>query len=151
MKAILLACCAAGLLASCHGAKAQGSPILSKLGGTNDNALIGDLQARNPGSLCSLVTTDGAARLMSFGERAVVDIEGQPAVLSYHPPHRGNEASFTGAGMRISGDLARQEVTDLGKTISHDVAVKVRAGDHAEHLQAKWTCQKALLTVRTAH
>jgi hypothetical protein len=151
MKAILVACCAAILLTGCNAAKAQGASILSQLSGKQDNVLIAKIQARNSGSLCSLVTSDGAARLMSFGEKAVVDIDGRPTVLAYHPLAAGHEASFTGAGVRVSGDLARQAVMDLGKTISHDVTVEVQASGRAEHLQAHWTCQKSLLTVQTAH
>ena len=150
MKAMMLACSAAVVLTSCNAAKAQGSAILSQLDGNEDNAVIGELQARNPGSLCSIVTRDGAARLMSFGQQAVVDADGRPVVLSYHPSG-GNEASFTGAGIRVSGDLARRDVTDFGKVESRDVNVKVQANGRAENIQAKWTCQKALLTVRTSH
>jgi hypothetical protein len=47
--------------------------------------------------------------------------------------------------------LARQDVTDFGKVGSRDVTVKVQSNGRAENIQAKWTCQKALLTVRTSH
>lgn len=117
MKALMLAYSAAIFLTSCNAAKAQGSPILSQLNSKEDDALISDIQARNPGSLCTLGMDDGFARLMSFGKQAVVDVAGKPVVLSYHPSDRGNETNFTGAGIRISGDLARQVVTDIGKTI----------------------------------
>jgi hypothetical protein len=147
MKAMMLGCSAAVVLTSCNPAKAQGASILSKLGGNEDNAVIGEIQAHNPGSLCTIVTSDGAARLMSFGQKAVVDVDGRPLVLSYHRS-RGNEASFTGAGVLVSGNLARQDVTDLGRTSSHDVTVNVQANGRAENVQAKWTCQKELLTVR---
>jgi hypothetical protein len=151
MKARMVGCCAAVLLTSCNAAKAQSASILSQLSGKADNALIAEIQTQNPGSLCSLVTSDGAARLMSFGEKAVVDIDGRPTVLAYHRPVGGHEASFTGAGVQVSGDLARQAVTNVGKTISHDLTVEIQATGRAEHVQAHWTCQKSLVTVQTAH
>jgi hypothetical protein len=150
MKAMMLACSAAVVATGCNAADAQRAVILSQLDGNADNAAIGEIQARNPGSLCSIVTKDGAARLMSFGQQAVVDVDGRPIVLSYHPS-RGEEASFTGGGIRVSGNLARQDVTDFGKVGSRDVTVKVQSNGRAENIQAKWTCQKALLTVRTSH
>jgi hypothetical protein len=148
---LAVASCLAVLVTGCNAAKAQGTSMLSQLSSKEDDALVSEIQARNPGSLCSLVTDDGSARLMSFGQRAVVDIGGRPAVLTYHAPAGGHEASFTGAGIRVSGDLLRQDVTELGKTISHGVTVKIQASGRAEHLQANWTCQRSLLTVRTAH
>ena len=146
---LTIACCMVVLLTGCTVAKAQGSSILSDIGGKKDNALVAKVQGENPGSLCSLATKDGHARLMSFGPRAVVDINGTPAVLDYHPPVSG-QASFTGAGVRISGDLPRDDVTELGKTISHGVTVEVRASGRVEHLDADWTCQKSLIVVRKA-
>jgi hypothetical protein len=151
MKAVTIASWAALALTSCNTAKAAGPSILSPLGGKQDNALISEVRARNPGSLCSLVTTDGLARLMSFGQQAVVDVDGKPSVLSYHRGGGGNQASFDGAGVRVSGALTRQDVADLGKTASHDVSVYVEASGRSEHLSAEWTCQKALLSVTAGH
>jgi hypothetical protein len=148
---LAVASCVAVLVVGCNAAKAQGSSILSELESTQDNALIGEIQARNPGSLCALVASDGHPLLMSFGRRAVVDINARPTVLTYQPSIGGHEASFTGRAVRVSGDLARQEVTDLSKTISHDVTVEVHAGGRTERLKAAWTCQKSLMTVRVAH
>jgi len=135
----------------CNAAQAQGSSILSELESKQDNALIAEIQARNPGSLCALVASDGHALLMSFGQSAVVDIAGTPTVLAYHPPVGGHEATFTAGAVRVSGELARQDVTDPGKVISHDVTVGVHAAGRAERLQAKWNCQSTLMTVRVAH
>jgi hypothetical protein len=88
---------------------------------------------------------------MSFGRQAVVDIGGKPRVLSYHPGPRDNQASFTGAGVRVSGDLTRQRVTGLGKTVSHPVDVRIDASGRVGHLHADWTCQQGLMTVQTVH
>ena len=147
----MAACCAAFLLASCSSAKAKDSQLLSPLAGKADNGLIDQVQSRNPGGLCSLVTKDGLARLMSFGRQGVVDVHGSPAILTYQPASHGNGGSFTGRGVRISGDLARQGVTQPGQTISRDVSVHVSIGDRTELLEASWTCQSALVTVRTRH
>jgi hypothetical protein len=149
MKAVMIACSAAVVLTSCNVAKAKDAAILSQLNGKEDNAVIGALQARNPGSLCSIVSGDGAALLMSLGQQAVVHIDGRPVVLSYHPSG-GTQATFSRAGIRVSGNLVRQDVTNVGKTSSHDVTVKVQANGRTENIQAKWTCQKALLTVQTS-
>ena len=148
MKAMAIASCLALALTSCNAVTAANASILWPLGGKRDNALISEVQARNPGSLCSLVTSDGLARLMSFDQHAVVDVDGKPSVLSYHRGRCGNLASFESAGIRVSGDLGRQSVPDAGKTISHTANVTIEAGGHVEHLQADWTCQKALMTVR---
>jgi len=146
MRMTTLACSAAVILTSCHAANARSAPLLSDLDSKQDNELIGEIQARNPGSLCSVVSSDGHALLMSFGKQAVVDVDGKSAVLTYDPL-RGNEASFAGPGIRISGDLERHEVTDLGKTVSSDVAVRVQANGRGETVPARWTCQKSLMTV----
>lgn len=146
----MLACSAATLLTNCAAAKSKDPAILSALNGNADNAVIGEIQARNPGSLCSIVASDGTARLMSFGQKAVVDVDGRPVVLSYHPSG-GEEATFTGTGIRVSGELARQDVTDFGKISSRDVTVKVEASGRAETIEGKWNCQKALLAVQTSH
>ena len=145
------ASCVALLVTGCNAAKAQGSSILLELQSKQDNALIAQIQARNPGGLCSLVASDGHALLMSFGQSAVVDIGGTPTVLAYHPPAGRKEAGFTRGAVRVSGDLARHEVTDFGKVISHDVTVAVHAAGRAERFQAKWNCQGPLMTVRVAH
>ncbi len=79
---------AALLLASCSSAKAEDSLTLLPLESNEDNGLISQVQSRNPGSLCGLII-NGSARLMSFGQQAVVDIDGKPAVLSYHPARMG--------------------------------------------------------------
>lgn len=151
MKAMMLACFTAVVLMSCNAANAQPASILSQLKTSDDNAVRDEIQARNPGSLCSLVTDDGAVRLMSWGQQAVVDVDGRPVVLTYHPSG-GNQASFTAAGTRVSGDLARQDVTDVGKANSRDVTVRVRAGGRAERLQATWTCQShQLMKVQIVH
>lgn len=100
MKTNMLACSAAIVATGCTSADAHAAAILSQLVGNEGDAVIGNIQARNPGSLCSIVTTDGAPRLMSFGQQAVVNVNGRPVVLPYHPSG-GNEASFTGAGIRI--------------------------------------------------
>lgn len=151
MKMMTLACSAAVALASCSAAKAASTTILSRLDSKEDNQLIRDVEARNGESLC-VVSSDGHALLMSFGQQAVVDVDGKPVVLSYHPS-RGKQASFTGAGIRVSGDLGRQVVTDFGKVISHDVTVKVQASGRAENIQAQWSCQMGLptVTVRYSH
>lgn len=141
---------AALLLIGCSSAMAQPFELLSPLEGSADNALIDQLKTRNPGSLCALVK-DGTARLMSFGGQAVVDVGGTAAVLSYHPDRSIHEASFSGAGIRISGDLVRESVTDFGKTISKDVRVRVVAGRRTEELEANWTCQSSLPTLRVIH
>ena len=151
MKAITVVSGAALFLAGCNAARAEGPQLLSQLGGKQDNAVMAEIQARNAGSLCSLVTSDGHARLMSFGRQAVVDIGGKPRVLSYHPGPRDNQARFTGAGVRVSGDLTRQRVTGLGKTVSHPVDVRIDASGRVGHLHADWTCQQGLMTVQTVH
>jgi hypothetical protein len=151
MKAMTIVSWAALALTSCNAAKAAGPSILSPLGGDQDNALISEIQSRNPGSLCSLVTSDGLARLMSFGQQAVVDFDGKPSVLSYHRGPDRNHASFDGAGIRVSGALTRQDVKNIGKTASHHVSVDVEASGRSEHLSAEWTCQKALLSVAAGH
>ena len=150
MKMITVACSAAVVLTSCHAATARGATILSNLDRKEDNELISDIEAQNPGSLCSVVGSDGHALLMSFGQQAVVDVDGKPLVLSYRPS-RGHQASFTGAGIRVSGDLERQDVTDFGKTLSRDVTVKVQANGRAERVPAQWTCQKSLMTVKVRY
>ena len=131
---------------SCHAAKARGATILSNLDSRQDNELIREIEARNPGSLCSIVSSDGHALLMSFGQQAVADVDGKPTVLSYHPS-RENQASFTGPGVSVSGDLERQDVTDIGKTMTRDVTAKVEVNGRAESIPANWTCQKSLMTV----
>jgi hypothetical protein len=151
MKALIAVSWAALTLAGCNAAKAEGPQLLSQLGGKQDNAVMAEIQARNTGSLCSLVTSDGLARLMSFGRQAVVDIEGKPAVLSYRRGPGNNQASFTGAGVRVSGDLTRQRVTELGKTVSHPADVEIEASGRVEHLHADWTCQQRLMTAQTVH
>jgi len=143
-----LLACGALLIAGCNAADAKPAHILSPLQSTADNRLIAKLKTDNPGSLCALASSDGHALLMSFGERAVVDVGGTPSLLSYHPAADGEGASFTGRSIRVSGPLARRTVTDIGKTISHDVTVDIVAGRHSEHLAATWTCQADLLTVR---
>ena len=142
--------CAAFLIAGCNAANAKPAHILSPLQGAADNQLIAELKTDNPGSLCALVS-DGHALLMSFGERAVVDVGGTPSLLSYHPAADGERATFSGTSIRISGPLARRTVTDIGKTISHDATVDIVAGRHSEHLAATWTCQAGLPTVRVIH
>ena len=145
------ASCVALLVTGCNAAKAQGSSILLELQSKQDNALIAETQARNPGSLCALVASDRHPLLMSFGQSAVVDIGGTPTVLAYHPPAGRKEASFTRGAVRVSGALVRHEVTDFGKVTSQDVTVEVHAAGRAERFQAKWNCQGPLMTVRVAH
>jgi hypothetical protein len=137
---------AAACLTGC--APSSGSHLLSPLSSTQDDQIISQLQSRNPGSLCAVVTKDGQARLMSFGQQAVVDVDGRPTALSYHPGQSGKEASFTGAAISVSGDLVPQLVTEFGKTISTKVRVHVVAGARTEDLDAKWVCQAALIRVR---
>ena len=146
MRMRTFACSAALVLTSCQAAKAESSTILARLDSKQDNELIREIEARNPGTLCAIVGGDGHALLMSFGQQAVVDVDGKPNLLSYHPS-RGNQASFTAPGIRVSGELERQDVTDFGKVISRDVAVKVRASGRAENIQAQWNCQMGLPTV----
>jgi len=146
MKEMMLACSAAIVLSSSNVANARNTTILSKLDSKEDNDLIREIEARNPGSLCSIASSDGHALLMSFGQQAVVDVDGRPIVLSYHPL-RGHQASFTGAGIRVSGDLERQDVMDIGKTISRAITVRVQTNGRAENVPAQWTCQKSLMTV----
>jgi len=149
MRAMFFPCWGAAILTACHPASAKGAAILSELDGSQDNAAIAEIQAHNAGGLCSIVASDGTARLMSFGQQAVVDVGGKPAVLTYQQSG-GNQASFTGMGIRISGDLVRQNVKEFGKTSSHDVTVKVQSDGRVENIQAKWTCQKAMVAVRSA-
>lgn len=144
----MVALCAALFFAGCNSAKAQAPQLLSPLGGKQDNLLIGELESRHPGTLCSLVSADGQARLMSYGNEAVVDLAGVPTLLSYHPDDDGHGAEFIGKAVRISGKLLREPVTDPSRTDSHDVSVEVETRGRAEHLQATWTCQAALITVR---
>ena len=139
------------LLTSCNAAKAQGPELLSPLSSKEDNLLIGKIESRNPGTLCSLSPSDGQARLMSYGREAVVDVNAVPTLLSYHPDRVGNGAEFTGKGVKISGQLKRENATDLAHTVSRNVTVDVQARGRSEHYPASWTCQATLVTVRLAH
>jgi len=142
---------AAILLSSGAAAKAETPQMLSALGGNADNRLISQIQASNPGTLCSLVPADGHARLMSYGNEAVVDLGGVPTLLSYHPDSDRHGAQFTGKAIKISGNLVRERVTGLYATVSHEVTVQVRAKGHTRNFEAQWTCQSGLPTVSVAH
>jgi hypothetical protein len=151
MNAFIVIGCAALSLAGCTASKAAGPQLLSELSSKEDNQLISQVQSRNPGSLCSLATKDGFARLMSYGREAVVDIDGAPTLLSYRADGNKGDAAFTGRAIRISGKLTRENVTDPFHTASRDVSVQVIAGGRIQHLEAQWICQAALISVDAAH
>lgn len=146
----MLVATAAALLTNCSGARAQTGGILASLGGDADNRLIAAIQARNPGTLCAIVSA-GHARLMSYGNEAAIDLHGVPTTLTYHPHAHGGWAEFTGKNVSISGNLIRESVTRPFATVSHHVSVQVKAAGRAETLQADWTCQATLPTVRVIH
>jgi hypothetical protein len=151
MKAMIVGLSATLLLESCNAARAQTRPILSQLGGEQDNLLISEIEARNPGTLCSFTPADGHARLMSYGNEAVVDVGSVPILLSYHPNGPGHDDLFTSKAVKISGKLKRETLPDPYRTVSHHVIVKVESHGRAEPIEGSWTCQAGLLTVRTAH
>ena len=151
MKTAMTIFCSALILASCNAARAQGHQILSPLSSKADNSLISEIQSRNPGTLCSLAPADGHARLMSYGNEAVVDIDSVPTLLAYRPGAAGRPAEFVGKAVDVSGMIKREPVNDLSHTVSHDVTVQVKSNGRHQPLQATWTCQAALITVRTAH
>jgi hypothetical protein len=63
VKFAIVPCCAVVIL-GCSAANAAAPEILSPLGSKADNLLIGRLAARNPGTLCAIVRSDGHARLV---------------------------------------------------------------------------------------
>ena len=146
MKRMALLLCAASAVISCNVARAESPQMLRPVGGDADNALVAQIRSRNPGTLCAIVS-GGYARLMSYGNEAVVDVDGVPTLLTYHPDNRGG-AEFAGEGIEISGKLARQRVTDPVATLSNDVTVRVRARGRTVRFTASWTCQATLMTVR---
>lgn len=87
---------------------------------------------------------------MSYGNEGVVDVSGVATLLSYHADRDGQEAEFTGKAIKISGKLTRANVTDPFHTVPHDVSIEVEAQGRLEQLQARWTCQAALITVHSA-
>jgi hypothetical protein len=149
MKLMALLACAVLAVAGCNAARAESPQMLRPVGGDADNALVAQIRSRNPGTLCAIVS-GGSARLMSYGNEAVVDINGVPTLLSYHPDNRGG-AEFTGKGIEISGKLARQRVTKPFATVSSDETVRVRTRGRTEPMRVSWTCQATLPTVRIRH
>ena len=139
---LAISCAALGLI-GCNYARDQGSQILSELSGQRDNQLIDKIQSRNPGSLCALTTADGHARLMSYGNEAVVDVSGTPILLTYHLDRHGDGSEFTGSAIEISGKFTRERAIAIAplKVVSRDVTVQVKVGDRTDHFDARWTCQ----------
>lgn len=150
MRATGIGLGAALSLISCHAATAQDRHILSPLQGEADNSLVGELQSRDPGTLCS-IAFEGHAVLMSYGNEAVVDVDSVPTLLSYRPDAGDEGAAFVGNGITVRGKLQRENVTDLANTVSHDVNVQVQSGRLVERFPATWTCQAELMTVRAKH
>jgi hypothetical protein len=137
MKKNIAPCFITLAVAACSFPGPASSKILAQIS-TKDDPLVSKIRSSGQGQMCGISTDDGFVRLVSFGDRAVVDIGGNPTLLSYSPRSDGSGGHFGGQGIAIDMNFVADGLSEAGQVIGHKAGVQVNVGERLEHFYGLW-------------
>jgi hypothetical protein len=115
------------------------SRLLAPISGREEAALQKAANAQQGAVLCGLVTSDNLVRLLAKGRSAVVNVSGNPHLLTIKADGSAGK-TYGGNGIEISLSFVEDLLDKSGQVIGHKAGAMVRTHSGVEHFYGIWDC-----------
>lgn len=116
------------------------SRLLAPISGREETALQKAANAQQGAELCGLATSDNLVRLLAKGRSAVVNVSGNPHLLTIKAEDGSAGKTYAGDGIEISLSFVEDMLDKSGQVIGHKAGAMVRTPSGVEHFYGVWDC-----------
>jgi len=116
------------------------SRLLTPISEREQAALEKAANAQQGAELCGLATSDNLVRLLAKGRFAVVNVSGNPHLLTIKADDGSAGKTYGADGIEISLSFVEDLLDKSGRVIGHKAGAMVRTHSGVEHFYGIWDC-----------